>query len=62
MKRLEKYKCKYDGEWIQNTHGGYICPCCGTMYLEKATKPTGYIHDNEGNSFPISDTVIIEQK
>lgn len=62
MKRLEKYRCKYDKEWLQNTHGGYICPLCNRMYIEKATKPTGYICDDEGNKFPISDTVMVERE
>ena len=61
MKRNEKYKCKYDGNWLQNSHEGYICPECGTIYQEISTEVKEYITDDEGNIFPISDTILIEK-
>jgi hypothetical protein len=61
MKRNEKYRCKYDKEWLQNSHEGYICSICNRVYKEVSTTPIGYIQDNDGNKFPISDTILIEQ-
>ena len=60
MERNEKYKCKYDGQWLQNSHEGYICEC-GAVYQEISTVVKEYITDDEGNVFPISDTILIER-
>ena len=57
MKRNSKYKCKYDGQWLQNCHEGYICRKCGLLYNEISTEAKEYI-----GMFPISDTILIEKK
>ena len=56
MKRLDKYKCKYDSQWLQNCHDDYVCPSCGLLYNEISISAEEYI-----GMFPISDTILVEQ-
>lgn len=38
----------------------YICPCCFAEYREYNTKPKGYITDEDGFVWAITDTKLIE--
>ena len=55
MKRNNKYRCKYDNEWLINNHFRYVCPSCGIIYKEINTKPKEIIC-----GFPICDTYLKE--
>ena len=60
MKRNSKYISECCNERLENTDGGYKCPKCNKQYKEISTIVKEYITDEEGNVFPISDTIIVE--
>ena len=45
MKRWDKYKCKYDKQWLLNRHEGYVCPECGVIYKEIPIKIDNVFYD-----------------
>lgn len=61
VKRDNKYKSKCCNEWLVNSDPNYICPKCNKEYIEISTEVKNYVYDNEGNRFPISNTIIIEK-
>ncbi|WP_455796201.1 hypothetical protein [Clostridium butyricum] len=57
---MSRHKCKYDGEMLIFYNDKYICPCCFAEYKEYNTKPKGYITDEDGFVWAITDTKLIE--